>query len=49
MIVKAYGEYRTETYEDTEEDGKPIICKSKSVGWYFLGLSQSGGGDPRLQ
>lgn len=29
MIVQAYGEYRTENYEGTEEDGKPIICKSK--------------------
>ena len=29
MIVQAYGEYRTETYKGTEEDGKPIICNAK--------------------
>ena len=37
MIVKAYGEYRTETYEDTEEDGKTIICKSKVLDGISLG------------
>lgn len=36
MIVQAYGEYRTETYEGTEE-GKPIICKSKVLDGVFLG------------
>ena len=36
MIVQAYGEYRTETYEGTEE-GKPIICKSKILDGVFLG------------
>lgn len=39
MIVQAYGEYRTETYEGIEDDGKAIICKSKildsiSLGYY---------------
>lgn len=37
MIVQAYGEYRTETYEGTEEYGKPIICKSKILGGVSLG------------
>ncbi|MDY4080897.1 MAG: class I SAM-dependent DNA methyltransferase [Candidatus Metalachnospira sp.] len=37
MIVQAYGEYRTETYEGTEEDGKPIICKSKILDGVSLG------------
>lgn len=36
MIVQAYGEYRTETYEGTEE-GNPIICKSKILDGVFLG------------
>ena len=36
MIVQAYGEYRTETYEGTEE-GKPIICKSEILDGVFLG------------
>lgn len=37
MIVQAYGEYRTETYEGTEEDGKPIVCKSKILDGVSLG------------
>lgn len=37
MIVQAYGEYRTETYEGIEEDGKPIICKSKILDGVSLG------------
>lgn len=36
MIVQAYGENRTETYEGTEE-GKPIICKSKILDGVSLG------------
>ena len=39
MIVRAYGEYTTDTYTGTEKDGKPIACKSKvldsvSLGYY---------------
>ena len=39
MIVRAYGEYTTDTYTGTEKDGKPIVCKSKvldsvSLGYY---------------
>lgn len=37
MIVQAYGEYRTETYEGTEEDGKSIVCKSKILDGVSLG------------
>ena len=37
MIVQAYGEYRTKTYEGTEEDGKPIVCKSKILDGVSLG------------
>ena len=37
MIVQAYGEYRTETYEGTEEDGRPIVCKSKILDGVSLG------------
>lgn len=37
MIVQAYGEYRTETYEGIEEDGKPIVCKSKILDGVSLG------------
>lgn len=37
MIVQAYGEYRTETYEGTEEGGKPIVCKSKILDGVSLG------------
>ena len=37
MIVRAYGEYNTETYEGVEEDGKSIICKSKILDGISLG------------
>lgn len=37
MIVQAYGEYQTKNYEGVEEDGKPIICKSKVVEGISLG------------
>ena len=37
MIVQVYGEYRTETYEGTEEGGKPIVCKSKILDGVSLG------------
>ena len=37
MIVQAYGEYRTEIYEGAEEDGKPIVCKSKILDGVSLG------------
>lgn len=37
MIVQAYGEYRTETYEGTEEDGNSIVCKSKILDGISLG------------
>lgn len=37
MIVQAYGKYRTETYEGTEEDGNPIVCKSKILDGVSLG------------
>ena len=40
MIVQAYGEYCTRKYEGTEEDGKPIICKSKVVEGISLGYSK---------
>ncbi len=40
MIVQAYGEYCTRDYEGTEEDGKPIICKSKVVEGISLGYSK---------
>ena len=40
MIVQAYGEYRTKNYEGVEEDGKPIICKSKVVDGISLGYSK---------
>lgn len=40
MIVQAYGEYRTKNYEGAEEDGKPIICKSKVVDGISLGYSK---------
>lgn len=36
MIVQAYGEYRTETYEGTE-DGKSIVCKSRILDSVSLG------------
>lgn len=37
MIVQAYGEYRTKVFEGTEEDGKPIVCKSKILDGVSLG------------
>ena len=40
MIVQAYGEYCTKNYEGVEEDGKPIICKSKVVEGISLGYSK---------
>ncbi len=40
MIVQAYGEYQTKNYEAVEEDGKPIICKSKVVDGISLGYSK---------
>ncbi len=40
MIVQAYGEYQTKNYEAVEEDGKPIICKSKVVSRISLGYSK---------
>lgn len=40
MIVQAYGEYCTRNYEGVEEDGKPIICKSKVIEGISLGYSK---------
>ena len=40
MIVQAYGEYLTKNYEGIEEDGKPIICKSKVVEGISLGYKK---------
>lgn len=37
MIVQAYGENRSKTYEGAEEDGKSIICKSKVLNGISLG------------
>ena len=37
MIVQAYGENRSKTYEGTEEDGKSLICKSKVLNGISLG------------
>ena len=37
MIVQAYGEYCTKVFEGTEEDGKPIVCKSKILDGVSLG------------
>lgn len=37
MIVRAYGEYQTKNYEGIEEDGKPIVCKSKVTEGISLG------------
>ena len=37
MIVQAYGAYQTKTYQGTEEDGKPIVCKSKILDGVSLG------------
>ena len=40
LIVQAYGEFQTETYEGVESDGKPIVCKSKIVDGISLGYSK---------
>ena len=40
LIVKAYGEFQTKTYEGIESDGKPIVCKSKVVDGISLGYSK---------
>lgn len=40
LIVRAYGEFKTAVYEGVEEDGKPIICKSKVVDSISLGYSK---------
>ncbi len=40
MIVQAFGEYQTRNYEGVEEDGKPIICKSKVVDGISLGYNK---------
>ena len=40
LIVKAYGEFQTKTYEGVESDGKPIVCKSKVVESISLGYSK---------
>lgn len=37
MIVQAYGENRSKTYEGAEEDGMSIICKSKVLNGISLG------------
>lgn len=37
MIVQAYGENCSKTYEGAEEDGKSIICKSKVLNGISLG------------
>lgn len=40
LIVRAYGEFKTAVYEGVEEDGKPIVCKSKVVDSISLGYSK---------
>lgn len=40
MIVQAYGEYATATYNGTEKDGKPIVCKSKVMESVSFGYSK---------
>ena len=40
LIVQAYGEFQTKTYEGIESDGKPIVCKSKVVESISLGYSK---------
>ena len=40
LVVKAYGEFQTKTYEGVESDGKPIVCKSKIVDGISLGYSK---------
>ncbi len=40
MIVQAYGEFTDHTYTGTEEDGKPIVCKSKVLEGVSLGYNK---------
>jgi len=40
LIVQAYGEFQTKTYEGVESDGKPIVCKSKIIDGISLGYSK---------
>ncbi|MBR2848594.1 MAG: SAM-dependent DNA methyltransferase [Clostridia bacterium] len=40
LIVQAYGEFQTKTYEGVESDGKSIVCKSKIVDGISLGYSK---------
>lgn len=40
LIVQAYGEFQTKTYEGVESDGKPIVCKSKVVESISLGYNK---------
>lgn len=37
MIVQAYGEFKSKTYNDIEKDGKPIVCRSKILDGVSLG------------
>ena len=57
LIVQAYGEFMDRTYTGTEEDGKPIVCKSKVLEGVSLGYSKvtvespvlDGAGKPMLK
>lgn len=41
LIVKAYGEFRDGTYEDTAQDGKtPMVCKSRVLDSVSLGYNK---------
>lgn len=41
LIVKAYGEFRNGTYEDTAQDGKtPMVCKSRILDSVSLGYNK---------
>lgn len=40
LIVKAYGEYRDATYEAVSENGRKMICKSKSLSSLELGYNK---------
>ena len=40
LIVQAYGEFQTKTYEGVESDSKSIVCKSKIVDGISLGYSK---------
>ena len=40
MIVRAYGEYVSQTLIGTEEDGKEIVCKSKVLEGVSLGYNK---------